>query len=104
MGKTIAELGNRNRPLDMIVYSKAGSNHLLMANSARGIMKIEAMNLDGFDGIIAKVPNQQIAGVPYKTIDDWTGIMQLDLLDPENALVLQESESGALNLLSIGLP
>jgi hypothetical protein len=104
MGKTIAELGNRNRPLDMIVYSKAGSQYLLMANSARGIMKVEAMKLDSFDGIVAKVPNQQIAGVPYKTIDDWTGIMQLDLLDPENALVLQQNEGGSMNLLSIGLP
>jgi hypothetical protein len=104
MGKTIAELGNRNRPLDMIVYSKAGSNYLLMANSARGVMKVEAMSLDGFEGIVAKVTNQEFAGVPYKTIEDWTGIMQLDLLDSNNALVLQESASGALNLLSIGLP
>jgi len=67
-------------------------------------MKVEAMKLDSFDGIVAKVPNQQIAGVPYKTIDDWTGIMQLDLLDPENALVLQQNEGGSMNLLSIGLP
>jgi len=34
-GKTIAELGNRNRPLDMIVYQKDGKNFLLMANSSR---------------------------------------------------------------------
>jgi hypothetical protein len=26
MGTTIAELGNRNRPLDMIVYQKNGRN------------------------------------------------------------------------------
>lgn len=104
MGKTIAELGNRNRPLDMVVYSKAGSNYLLMANSARGIMKVEAMSLDSFDSIVAKVPNQEIAGVPYETIEDWTGIMQLDLLDPENALVLQQTEGGSMNLMSIGLP
>ncbi|NND96722.1 MAG: hypothetical protein HKN47_05265, partial [Pirellulaceae bacterium] len=39
-GTTVAELGNRNRPLDMIVYSKDGTQYLLMANSARGVMKI----------------------------------------------------------------
>ena len=39
-GTTVAELGNRNRPLDMIVYKKEGENFLLMANSARGVMKI----------------------------------------------------------------
>ena len=39
-GTTIAELGNRNNPLDMIVYTKGGKDYILMANSARGVMKI----------------------------------------------------------------
>jgi hypothetical protein len=39
-GTTIAELGNRNRPLDMIVYQKGGQDYLLMANNSRGVMKI----------------------------------------------------------------
>ena len=37
-GKTIAELGNGNRPLDMIVYQKGGKDFLLMANSKCGVM------------------------------------------------------------------
>ena len=40
MGTTIAELGNRNRPLDMIVYQKDGKEFLLMSNNSRGVMKI----------------------------------------------------------------
>ncbi|MCB1120171.1 MAG: hypothetical protein KJT03_01370 [Verrucomicrobiae bacterium] len=104
MGKTIAELGNRNRPLDMIVYSKEGSNYLLMANSARGIMKVEAMNFEGADGIIQRVADAETRGVPYRTIADWEGIMQLDLRDPQKALVLQQKEGGSMDLLSIGLP
>src|SRR5688572_22143895 len=36
MGTTIAELGNRNRPLDMIVYKKDGKEFLLMSNNSRG--------------------------------------------------------------------
>ena len=39
-GTTIAELGNRNRPLDMIVYQKDGKDYLLMTNNSRGVMKI----------------------------------------------------------------
>ena len=39
-GTTIAELGNRNRPLDMIVYQKDGKDYLFMTNSSRGVMKI----------------------------------------------------------------
>ena len=43
-GVTVAELGNGNRPLDMIVYQKGGKDFLLMANSKRGVMKV---SLDG---------------------------------------------------------
>ena len=39
-GTTIAELGNRNKPLDMIVYAKGGKHYILMANSSRGVMKL----------------------------------------------------------------
>jgi hypothetical protein len=34
-GKTVAELGNRNRPIDMIVYEKDGKEFLLIANNSR---------------------------------------------------------------------
>ena len=34
-GITIAELGNGNRPLDMIVYKKGGKDFILLANSKR---------------------------------------------------------------------
>ena len=33
-GKTVAELGNRNQPLDMIVYEKGGKQYLLLSNIA----------------------------------------------------------------------
>ena len=39
-GKTIAEFGSRNRPLDMVVYKKGGQDFLLIANNARGVMKV----------------------------------------------------------------
>jgi len=40
-GVTVAELGNGNRPLDMIVYTKGGKDYLLMANNKRGVMKVD---------------------------------------------------------------
>src|SRR5205085_11021219 len=39
-GRNVAELGNRNTPLDMIVYEKDGKQFLLLSNTARGVMKI----------------------------------------------------------------
>ena len=56
-GKTVAELGNRNRPLDMIVYQKDGKDYLLLANSSRGIMKISTDQIEKVEGIVAPVPD-----------------------------------------------
>jgi hypothetical protein len=103
-GKTIAELGNQNRPLDMIVYQKDGKDYLLLANSSRGVMKISTDHIEDADGIIAPVPGGGKKGLPYETIAGWKGIEQLDTLDPKHALVVRRGEGGSLNLESLDLP
>lgn len=102
-GKTIAELGNRNRPLDMIVYSKDGKDFILMANSARGVMKIPAAEFAGAEAI-TKRPASDKAGVSYETITTLKGVEQLDKLDDTRAVLLVKTESGAVNLTTIPLP
>jgi hypothetical protein len=102
MGKTVAELGNRNRPLDMIVYQKDGKDYLLLANNSRGIMKINTDNLDKADKIESHVEDKK--GQTYETIDSWKGIDQLDRFDAGHALVVRRGEGGALNLESLPLP
>lgn len=101
-GQTIAELGAGNRPIDMIVYKKAGKDFLLMANTSRGVMKIPT---DGFATAkaITMPSNQETAGVPYETIKTMTGITQMDLLDATHSVVLV-SQSASLNLQSVELP
>jgi hypothetical protein len=102
-GKTIAELGNRNRPLDMIVYHKDGKDYLLLANSSRGIMKIGTDSIASAKSITEPVREEK-QGLPYETIAGWTGVEQLDQLDAQHALVLRKTDSGALNLESLPLP
>jgi len=102
MGKTVAELGNRNRPLDMIVYQKGGKEYLLLANSSRGIMKISTDQISSVEKIEAPVADKK--GLPYETIESWTGIDQLDRLDTQHAAVLRRAEGGSLNLESLPLP
>jgi hypothetical protein len=99
-GTTIAELGNRNRPLDMITYQKNGGQYILMANSSRGVMKLPAEKLDKYDGIVAQTERQ---GVPYETIATLKGVQQLDKLDDTRAVMLTD-ESGSLDLRTIELP
>ncbi len=101
-GKTIAELGNRNRPLDMLVYEKDGKTYLLMANSSRGVMKIPTDNIDKAEGITDPVPDKK--GLGYETIETWTGVDQLDRLDSKHVVVLRRGEGGSLNLEALALP
>lgn len=100
-GKTIAEFGNRNRPLDIIVYQKDGKDYLLLANSARGVMKVAAEQITGAGAITAKVSGTQ--GLAFEKIE-WDGINQLDRLDQRHALVVRAGPGGIQNLETLALP
>jgi hypothetical protein len=101
-GKTIAELGNRNRPLDMIVYNKDGKTYLLMANSSRGVMKITTEQIDKADSITEPVADKK--GLSYETIASWTGVDHLDRFDVNHVTLLRRADGGSLNLESLPLP
>ena len=101
VGTTIAELGNRNRPLDMIAYEKDGEQSVLLANSSRGVMKISTETMATQEGITERT---DITGVPYETIESLQGVMQLDKLDAERAVIIAQAESGEMSLRTIDLP
>jgi hypothetical protein len=103
-GTTMAELGNRNQPLDMIAYEKDGKNWLLLANSARGVMKISTEGIARDEGISSPVSGGKTAGQTYETIEDLKGTVQLDKLGEHRAVVLIQHENGQLNLKTISLP
>ncbi len=103
-GKTVAELGNRNRPLDMIVYQQDGKDYLLLANNNRGLMKIRTDQLENTENITTPVPDGDKKGLTYETIANWTGIEQLDRFDSKRALVMRRGEGGVLSLESLALP
>ena len=95
-GKTIAELGNRNNPLDMIVYEKDGKQFLLLSNSARGVMKISTDSIEKQPALTEKVNDK--AGLTYETIDSLKDVVQLDKLGNANALVLAGGTLSAVPL------
>jgi hypothetical protein len=101
-GTTIAELGNRNVPLDMVVYQKDGKTFILVANNARGLMKVSTEGIEKADPITTKVP--ETAGLKYETIKGVEGVVQLDAFDKEHALVLIKTKGGSYNLETIDLP
>ncbi|MFO0907469.1 MAG: hypothetical protein U0794_03770 [Isosphaeraceae bacterium] len=92
-GTTIAELGNRNRPLDMITYSKEGKDFLLLANSDRGVMKIPTEGAGTAEAITSHV--KETKGIKYETVEKLKGVLQLDKLDDSHAVVLVRDDAGA---------
>ena len=102
-GTTVAELGNRNKPLDMISYEKAGKPYLLMANSARGVMKIEADGITKAPALTEPVKGGGTAGTAFTTIKELEGTVQLDKLSDTHAVVVIQKD-GVLNLRTIELP
>ena len=100
-GTTVAELGNRNRPLSMIVYQKGGKDYALMANSSRGVMKIALENIESQKGITEKINDK--AGQTYETIGSLKGVLELDRLNKGHAVILVK-DGGPTNLQTIPLP
>jgi hypothetical protein len=99
-GTTISEFGARNRPLDMIVYNKAGVDYILMANSDRGVMRMATTGIEKYNAITAPT---DITGLPYTTLADLKGVEQLDRIDDSKAVVLVRADTGVQDLKTIAL-
>jgi hypothetical protein len=102
VGTTIAELGNRNRPIDMVLYKKDGREYLLMSNTSRGVMKIPTDGFASAAPITAPV-RAETSGIAYETIASMKGVEQLDLLDSGRTIVLSRVDN-TLNLATVPLP
>lgn len=98
-GTTVAELGNRNQPLDMIVYEKGGKQYLLLANSARGVMKISTDAIEK-QNLTEAVRDGGKAGLTYETVESLADTEQLDKVGTNNALVLNKKGT----LAAVALP
>jgi len=104
-GTTVAELGNRNRPLSMIVYQKDGKDYVLLANSDRGLMKIKLEGVDKIEGITKPVRGGSgTAGLSYDTLKSISGVQKLDAFGKEHAVLLVARSGGKQDLETIALP
>ena len=101
VGTTIAELGSGNRPIDMIVYSKAGQEYLLMSNTSRGVMKIPTSQFATAAPITARIGGTQGT---FETIASMQGVEQLDLLDNGRTIVIVRGADKTLSLSAVVLP
>jgi hypothetical protein len=103
---TIADVGAGNQPLDMVPYKKDGHEFILISNSNRGVMKMNADNIAGYKAVDSPEqpnPPNYIFGMPYETLSDLKGVTQLAQVDAANAMILSKS-ADAQNLTTIALP
>jgi hypothetical protein len=97
VGRTVAELGAMNQPLDMVSFLQGGEEHLLVANSAHGLVKIACRDIDAQAPLTE--PKEPV-GVPRET-EDLQGIRRLANLNGSHVLALQADDDGRQHLRSL---
>lgn len=85
-GRTVAELGAGNQPLDMISLGDA----VLIANSRHPMMKVSLADIASGAALKSPTKEEGIKRVPLS----YTGIRQLADLDKDNILVIQAGSAG----------
>jgi len=100
-GRTVAELGGGNRPIDMIHYQSGGKDWILIANNARTLMRLDPDEIAKAPAMTTPVGHTfEPGGVGYLPIAS-SGVMQIDNLDANRVAVLERDiESGAVNLIT----
>jgi hypothetical protein len=100
---TCTPLVNHNQPLDMIVYKKCSQDYLLIANTARGVMKLKLSKQDIESAKPINSPIEDTAGLAYETVKELTDVVQLDKLNAEHAVLLVKKDARQ-DIRTIDLP
>lgn len=100
-GRTVAELGWGNSPLDMITYEKNGKLFFAMSNSNRPLMRIAYDDLAATTATLTTpLPESEVtAGMHYDSLP-MVYVLQLDKLDDTHILTLRRTADGDLELRS----
>jgi hypothetical protein len=98
-GRTVAEFGAGNSPLDIVTMKNGDETFLLMANSSRPVMRVNYKNIEAYQGSLTEPVNESFAtaGVNFIT---WpaVNVLQMDKLDDTQVIMLQRKPNGDLDL------
>lgn len=99
-GRTVAEMGNGNTPVDILTLSGDGEKYLLMANSSRPATKLKHKDIESFQGSLTEKATSTYAGVPFE-VSTRKNVTQMDKFDDNRVVLIQKSTSGSIDLLTI---
>jgi hypothetical protein len=95
-GRTVAELGSMNQPLDMVSYRRDGEEFLLVSNTRHPLLKMACRDIDAQGPLTQHL---EPVGVPREELAH-EGVIHMANLDDSHVLMLQREESGALHVRS----
>lgn len=98
-GKTVAEFGSGNYPLDMVLYQNNGKDYVLMSNSQLPLLIFDPADVESFEGEITTEVKGYMAGVKY-TPRSGSGVQELEDFNDKFILATQRMPSGKLALVS----
>jgi hypothetical protein len=98
-GRTVAEMGSGNQPLDMITMNKDNKSYLVIANSNRPVFRVNYKNIESFEGSLTTPVSENFAtdGVKFVSMP-LTNVLQLDKMDEDRMVMLQRKADGSLDL------
>jgi len=102
-GRTVAEMGSGNSPLDMITMTKGTESYLLMSNSSRPVFKVKYSQINAFQGTITTPVEESFAtaGVDFISLPV-VSVLQMEKLDDTQFVLLQRRANGDLDLWTAG--
>ncbi|MEM6523067.1 MAG: hypothetical protein AAF693_04730 [Bacteroidota bacterium] len=99
-GRTVAEFGSGNYPLDMVPYTNNGKEYILMSNSQLPLLIFNPEDVKNYQGGITEEVKGYTGGVKY-TPRSGSGVQQLDNLNEKFLIATQRLPSGKLALVSM---
>ncbi len=101
-GKTVAELGGGNRPIDIVSYTSKGKEWILVANSHRTLMRIDPAAIGSAPAMTTPVSQAyEPAGVSYLPVAS-AGVMHIADFNADMMASLERNvETGAVHVVAL---
>lgn len=96
-GRTVAEFGSGNYPLDMVLTRSSKGDRIFLANSNLPALVIRVDAIDNFTGALTEPVDAYTAGIPAE-YRSGVSLQQLDNLGERHLVALRRLPGGTLNL------
>lgn len=98
-GRTVAEMGAGNTPIDMTTIQKGDETFLVMANTARTVTAVSYKTIAAFEGALTEKVSGT-GGTAFVQLPSLTKVLQMDKLDNKRMVMMQKKENGEIDLLT----